>query len=66
MEDESEDLGLDEYFHGQGVCLVEWAHLIEEQLRRSDCKLSLKELVMMKERSPLQLWGIGMKCFVRR
>nr|MDH3092307.1 tRNA (adenosine(37)-N6)-threonylcarbamoyltransferase complex ATPase subunit type 1 TsaE [Bacillus velezensis]WGE00756.1 tRNA (adenosine(37)-N6)-threonylcarbamoyltransferase complex ATPase subunit type 1 TsaE [Bacillus velezensis] len=31
MEDESEDLGLEEYFEGQGVCLIEWAHLIQDQ-----------------------------------
>jgi tRNA threonylcarbamoyladenosine biosynthesis protein TsaE len=27
-----EDLGFDEYFEGDGVTVVEWAHLIEEQL----------------------------------
>jgi len=27
-----EDLGFDEYFEGEGVTVVEWAHLIEEQL----------------------------------
>lgn len=30
--DEPEDLGFDEYFEGEGVTLVEWAHLIEDQL----------------------------------
>ncbi|WML42681.1 tRNA (adenosine(37)-N6)-threonylcarbamoyltransferase complex ATPase subunit type 1 TsaE [Neobacillus sp. PS3-40] len=30
--DASEDLGFDEYFEGEGVTVVEWAHLIEEQL----------------------------------
>ncbi|MQR84445.1 tRNA (adenosine(37)-N6)-threonylcarbamoyltransferase complex ATPase subunit type 1 TsaE [Bacillus megaterium] len=29
---EFEDLGFDEYFEGDGVTVVEWAHLIEEQL----------------------------------
>lgn len=32
MGDGEEDLGLEEYFYGSGVCLVEWAHLIEDQL----------------------------------
>lgn len=32
LESESEDLGFDEYFEGDGVTVVEWAHLIEEQL----------------------------------
>ncbi|AZU60083.1 tRNA (adenosine(37)-N6)-threonylcarbamoyltransferase complex ATPase subunit type 1 TsaE [Neobacillus mesonae] len=30
--DSLEDLGFDEYFEGNGVTVVEWAHLIEEQL----------------------------------
>jgi len=32
LEDSYEDLGFDEYFEGQGVSVVEWAHLIQEQL----------------------------------
>jgi len=32
LEDSYEDLGFDEYFEGQGVTVVEWAHLIEDQL----------------------------------
>ncbi len=30
--DAMEDLGFDEYFEGDGVTVVEWAHLIKEQL----------------------------------
>ncbi|MFP4975944.1 tRNA (adenosine(37)-N6)-threonylcarbamoyltransferase complex ATPase subunit type 1 TsaE [Paenibacillus sp. CN-4] len=29
---EADELGLEEYFYGQGVCLVEWSSLIEELL----------------------------------
>lgn len=32
VEDSMEDLGFDEYFEGEGVTVVEWAHLITEQL----------------------------------
>ena len=32
LEDSYEDLGFDEYFHGNGVSVIEWAHLIEDQL----------------------------------
>ncbi len=32
VEDSYEDLGFEEYFEGSGVTVVEWAHLIEEQL----------------------------------
>ncbi|WP_042357633.1 tRNA (adenosine(37)-N6)-threonylcarbamoyltransferase complex ATPase subunit type 1 TsaE [Bacillus rubiinfantis] len=30
--DTLEDLGFDEYFEGNGVTVVEWAHIIKEQL----------------------------------
>ncbi|MDQ0163664.1 tRNA (adenosine(37)-N6)-threonylcarbamoyltransferase complex ATPase subunit type 1 TsaE [Aeribacillus alveayuensis] len=32
IEDGGEDLGFEEYFESDGVTVVEWAHLIEEQL----------------------------------
>ena len=32
VEDSFEDLGFDEYFDGNGVTVIEWAHLIEDQL----------------------------------
>ncbi|MCM3705360.1 MULTISPECIES: tRNA (adenosine(37)-N6)-threonylcarbamoyltransferase complex ATPase subunit type 1 TsaE [Cytobacillus] len=32
VEDSFEDLGFDEYFDGNGVTVVEWAHLVKEQL----------------------------------
>jgi tRNA threonylcarbamoyladenosine biosynthesis protein TsaE len=32
VENAYEDLGFDEYFEGDGVTVVEWAHLIDEQL----------------------------------
>jgi tRNA threonylcarbamoyladenosine biosynthesis protein TsaE len=32
VENAYEDLGFDEYFEGDGVTVVEWAHLIKEQL----------------------------------
>jgi tRNA threonylcarbamoyladenosine biosynthesis protein TsaE len=36
-----EDLGFDEYFYGNGVSVVEWAHLIESQLPDDLLKISL-------------------------
>jgi tRNA threonylcarbamoyladenosine biosynthesis protein TsaE len=32
VKDAFEDLGFDEYFEGEGVTVVEWAHLIKDQL----------------------------------
>jgi tRNA threonylcarbamoyladenosine biosynthesis protein TsaE len=36
-----EDLGFDEYFEGNGVTVVEWAHLIEDQLPLSRLEIEL-------------------------
>ena len=35
--EEMEEIGYEDYFYGEGVCLVEWANLIEEILPDS-CK----------------------------
>ncbi|MGJ7923198.1 tRNA (adenosine(37)-N6)-threonylcarbamoyltransferase complex ATPase subunit type 1 TsaE [Neobacillus sp. LXY-4] len=35
VQDSYEDLGFDEYFEGNGVTVVEWAHLIKEQLPKN-------------------------------
>lgn len=41
VEDAFEDLGFDEYFHGNGVTVVEWAHLIGEQLPEEYLNISI-------------------------
>jgi tRNA threonylcarbamoyladenosine biosynthesis protein TsaE len=41
MDDSFEDLGFDEYFEGEGVTVVEWAHLIEDQLPKDLLSLSI-------------------------
>lgn len=43
--DELFELGFDEYIHGNGVCLIEWADLIEDLLpsERVDVKISFGE-----------------------
>ncbi len=42
LEDSDEDLGFDEYFEGDGVTVVEWAHLIEEQLPKDKLMIRLR------------------------
>ncbi|MEW9503261.1 tRNA (adenosine(37)-N6)-threonylcarbamoyltransferase complex ATPase subunit type 1 TsaE [Jeotgalibacillus marinus] len=39
--EDGEDLGFDEYFEGEGVCIVEWAHIIEEQLPLERLEISI-------------------------
>jgi len=41
VEDSFEDLGFDEYFEGDGVTVVEWAHLIKDQLPRDLLTISI-------------------------
>jgi tRNA threonylcarbamoyladenosine biosynthesis protein TsaE len=41
LDDSFEDLGFDEYFEGEGVTVVEWAHLIEDQLPQELLGLSI-------------------------
>ncbi|MFK2827185.1 tRNA (adenosine(37)-N6)-threonylcarbamoyltransferase complex ATPase subunit type 1 TsaE [Bacillus sp. B190/17] len=41
LNDAEEDLGFDEYFYGEGVCVVEWAHLIDQQLPNDYLKVHI-------------------------
>ncbi len=39
---EMEDLGYEEYFYGRGVCVIEWASLIEEVLPKNYLWIEIK------------------------
>ena len=41
LQDGLEDFGFDEYFEGGGVTVIEWAHLIQEQLPETYLAISL-------------------------
>lgn len=41
--DEMEEIGCDEFFYGNGVCLIEWASLIEEILPEGTVKITIKK-----------------------
>lgn len=41
--DEMEEIGCDEFFYGKGVCLIEWASLIEEILPEGTVKITIKK-----------------------
>lgn len=36
-----EDLGYDEYFYGQGVCVIEWAEFVEELLPKNRLHINI-------------------------
>ena len=41
--EEMDEIGYDEYFYGDGVCLVEWANLIEEILPEKYIKITIEK-----------------------
>ncbi|MBU9713544.1 tRNA (adenosine(37)-N6)-threonylcarbamoyltransferase complex ATPase subunit type 1 TsaE [Evansella tamaricis] len=57
VEDELEDLGLDEYFEGDGVTVVEWPSMIEEQLPKE--KLAIRIEYMAENKRKLTFMASG-------
>ena len=41
--EEMEEIGYDDYFFGQGICLIEWANLIEEILPEKLIKVTIEK-----------------------
>ena len=41
--EEMEEIGYDEYFFGEGVCLIEWADLIEEILPAETINITIEK-----------------------
>lgn len=41
--DEMDEIGYEEYFYGDGVCLVEWGNLIEEIMPRDVITITIKK-----------------------
>lgn len=64
--DSFEDLGFDEYFDGEGVTVVEWAHLIEEQLPQERLTIFLYREEEDQRRMVLKPMGKDMSNYVRR
>lgn len=41
--EEMEEIGYEDYFYGEGVCLVEWANLIEELLPEKRTEITIEK-----------------------
>lgn len=41
--EEMEEIGCDDYFYGDGVCLIEWAELIEEILPKDRISITIEK-----------------------
>ncbi|WP_137792227.1 tRNA (adenosine(37)-N6)-threonylcarbamoyltransferase complex ATPase subunit type 1 TsaE [Bacillus sp. E(2018)] len=57
LEDSDEDLGFDEYFSGEGVCVVEWAVFIEDYLPEERLELVISH--KGDDKREIQLKPIG-------
>lgn len=57
LQDSSEDLGFDEYFEGEGVTIVEWAHLIEDQLPDKYLSISIYRIGDEERKFELKPFG---------
>lgn len=55
--DEADELGLDDYFYGNGITLVEWASLIEELLPPNRLELYIENLG--GEKRAVKARGVG-------
>ena len=41
--EEMDEIGYEDYFYGEGVCLIEWANLIEEILPRGYTRITIEK-----------------------
>ena len=41
--EEMEEIGYDDYFFGEGICLIEWAELIEEILPKDRISITIEK-----------------------
>lgn len=55
--DEADELGLDEYFYGHGVTLVEWASLIEELLPEAKLQIYIETVSATGRRMHINVQG---------
>lgn len=56
---EMEDLGYEEYFYGQGVCLIEWAGLVEPILPRERLDITLSREEYLDDRRMIIFIPLG-------
>lgn len=55
--DEADELGLDEYFFGEGVCLVEWSSLITELLPENYLHISIETTGLSERAISIKSYG---------
>ncbi|MCI6866693.1 MAG: tRNA (adenosine(37)-N6)-threonylcarbamoyltransferase complex ATPase subunit type 1 TsaE, partial [Lachnospiraceae bacterium] len=41
--EEMDEIGYEDYFYGDGICLVEWANLIEELMPENTIRITIEK-----------------------
>lgn len=60
--EEMEEIGYDDYFFGQGVCMIEWANLIEEILPEDIIEVTIeKDLAQGFDYRKITVRGLDME-----
>ena len=59
LEGISQDLGFEEMFEDDGVCVIEWPHFIEDQLPKERLQIEIKRVD--EEKRLFKITGIGDK-----
>lgn len=59
VEGQTEDLGLEEYFEGDGLSVVEWGMLLGEDIPDSYLAISLEKDTADEEKRTISLQGVG-------
>ncbi len=60
-EEGADDLGLEEYFHGEGVTLVEWGSMVSEHLPKEHLLLTFSRIATAEEERNIQLTAVGQR-----
>lgn len=56
--EEMEEIGYDDYFFGQGICLIEWANLIEEILPDDLIRITIEKVWRKALTTAGSLWKV--------
>ena len=60
------DLGVDEYFSGDGVCFIEWADRVESVLPRDRLQIEVSVIAPTARRFRVTATGAASQCLLRR
>ncbi|WP_208559208.1 tRNA (adenosine(37)-N6)-threonylcarbamoyltransferase complex ATPase subunit type 1 TsaE [Marinilactibacillus kalidii] len=55
----AEEMGLDEYFEGDGVCVIEWGSVVKEELPTEHLLIEIKTALENMDNRELMLTAVG-------